>query len=48
MKQERLALIALGVILVGLPLAFFGYQRFARPTREGHRVIDIQASLCRN
>jgi cytochrome c oxidase subunit 2 len=43
-KQERLALMALGVILVGLPLAFLGYQRFVRPTQAGHRVIDIQAT----
>jgi plastocyanin/mono/diheme cytochrome c family protein len=45
MKQEHIALAVLAAILVGLPLAIFGYQRLWRPAQTEHRVIDIQASV---
>jgi plastocyanin len=44
MKRERLALVALAVILIGLPLAVFGYQKWLRPAQAEHRVIEIRAT----
>jgi plastocyanin len=44
MKRERFALAALAVILIGLPLAVFGYQKWLRPAQAEHRVIEIRAA----
>ncbi len=41
---ERLALITLALILIGLPLAVFGYQYGLRPALSGGRTIDILAA----
>jgi cytochrome c oxidase subunit 2 len=47
-NAERVALATLIVILVGLPLAVFGYQEGLRPSQAAHRVIDIRASAPEN
>jgi cytochrome c oxidase subunit 2 len=47
-NAERVALAALLIILVGLPLAIFGYQEGLRPRQTAHRVIDIRASAPEN
>jgi plastocyanin/mono/diheme cytochrome c family protein len=41
---ERLAVAALVLILVGLPLGIFGYQSGLRPAVSGLRTIDIIAA----
>ncbi len=46
MKQrELLALFALGLILLGLPLAVLGYQYWLRPALSPNRIIDIAARV---
>ncbi len=45
MRRERLAIAALILILVGLPLITLGYQRMLRPALSGVRVIDIRAAV---
>ncbi len=45
MRRERLAIAALILILVGLPLITLGYQRVLRPALSGTRVIDIRAAV---
>ncbi len=43
-QSERLAIIALVLILIGLPIAIFGYQYGLRPALAGVRTIDIIAA----
>ena len=47
-RHERLALIALGLILIGLPLVTLGYQYVLRPALAPTRVIDIRAAAPEN
>jgi len=47
-KQERLAIATLILVLVGLPLGVLGYQRVLEPTFSEIRVIDIRASAPEN
>lgn len=42
-RTEWLALVALGLILIGLPAAALGYQHWLRPATADTRVIDIEA-----
>lgn len=42
-RTELLALLALGLILVGLPAAALGYQHWLRPATSDTRVVDIEA-----
>lgn len=42
-RRELLALFTLGLILIGLPAAVLGYQRWLRPALSPNRVIDIAA-----
>lgn len=43
--REVLALFALGLILMGVPLAVLGYQHWLRPALSLTRVIDITAQV---
>jgi plastocyanin/mono/diheme cytochrome c family protein len=43
-RSERIGLIAMVVILVGLPAAVLGYQFMLRPALAGVRTIDIIAA----
>jgi plastocyanin/mono/diheme cytochrome c family protein len=43
-QSERLARVALFLILVGLPIAVFGYQYALRPVLTNVRTIDIVAA----
>ena len=43
-RGERLALIALALILIGIPIVILGYQFFLRPALADVRTIDIVAA----
>jgi plastocyanin/mono/diheme cytochrome c family protein len=43
-RAERLALLALFLIVVGLPVGLLGYQFLARPVLAGIRTIDVVAA----
>lgn len=42
-RQEIIARTALLLIVIGLPLAAFGYEDLLRPLSDPHRVIEIEA-----
>jgi cytochrome c oxidase subunit 2 len=42
-RTEMIALVAVGLILIGLPAAALGYQHWLRPATASTRVIDIDA-----
>lgn len=44
MRRDRIALLALALILIGLPAAALGYEFGLRPALAPHRVIDIRAA----
>ncbi|SRR5581483_2658198 len=44
MRRERLARIILLLILIGIPIAILGFQRWLRPALSPTRVIDIVAA----
>ncbi len=43
--RERIALVLVGLILIGTPVALIGYQRWLRPALSPVRVIDIVAAV---
>lgn len=43
-SRERLALLLVLLILIGLPALIFGYEYGLRPYLSGHRVVTITAS----
>lgn len=47
-RLELLALLALGLILVGVPVAALGYEYWLRPATASTRVIDIDARIPEN
>lgn len=44
-SRERVAVVALLLILAGTPLAIFGYQYLLRPALAPYRIIDILATV---
>ena len=48
MRRERIALIALILIVFGIPAAALGYEYGLRPRLDGPRVIDIRAAAPEN
>ncbi len=44
-NRELLALLTLGLILIGLPLAVLGYQYWLRPVLSPTRVVDVVARV---
>jgi heme/copper-type cytochrome/quinol oxidase subunit 2/mono/diheme cytochrome c family protein len=44
-RSERLALVFVLIILIGLPVVTLGYQYVLRPRLASHRVIDIRAAV---
>lgn len=47
-RTELLALFAVGLILLGVPVAALGYQHGLRPATTSTRVIDIDARIPEN
>ncbi len=44
-RRELLALVVVGLILIGVPGSALAYQYWLRPASADHRVIDIRASV---
>jgi len=47
-RTEILALLTLGLILIGLPVTALGYQHWLRPMTASTRVFDIDARIPEN
>ncbi len=47
-RSDKLALIVIGLIVLGLPAFVLGYQYVLRPLAAGPRVIDIRAATPEN
>lgn len=43
-RREHVALLTIILILIGLPVAVFGYELGLRPSQAPHRVIDVTAA----
>ncbi len=43
-RREHVALLTIALVLIGLPVAVFGYEFGLRPSTAAHRVIDVTAA----